>query len=158
MYNHAPDNYECPICIGVEGFENDATLIRQSDIVYKDNLVTAFIASYFIGKNEGHVIIVPNEHIENLYDLPEELAHAIFDLSKKIAVAVRESYHADGITIQQNNEPSGGQHAFHYHMHVFPRYKNDNIYSHMTSKKETTALQRVPFAHKIKTYLKQHYG
>lgn len=158
MYNHAPEEYHCPICIGVAGIESEETLIRQSDIVYKDDLVTAFIASFFIGKNEGHVIIVPNDHIENLYDLPEESAHAIIDLSKKVALAVRESYHADGITIQQNNEPAGGQHAFHYHMHVFPRYKNDGIYEHMLSKKSTTPLQRLPYATKIKTYLKQHYG
>lgn len=157
MYNHAPKEYECPICIGVGGIENDATLIRQSDIVYKDDFVMAFISSFFVGKNEGHVIIVPKEHFENLYDLPEKIAHAIVDLSKKVALAVRESYHADGVTIQQNNEPAGGQHAFHYHMHVFPRYKDDMIYQHMYAKKSTTALQRLPYATKLKTYFKQHY-
>jgi histidine triad (HIT) family protein len=154
MYNHAPQDYVCPICLGINGIENEQTLIRQSDIVLKNDFITAFISSFFIGQNNGHVVIVPNQHFENIYDIPLEDAHAIFDASQKIALALKEAYKCEGITILQNNEPAGNQHAFHYHMHVFPRYANDNLHENMMNKKLTTPEERLPFAEKLKEALK----
>jgi histidine triad (HIT) family protein len=45
MYNHIPEGYICPFCLIVEGIENEHLYTKQSDIVYKDEFVTAFIAS-----------------------------------------------------------------------------------------------------------------
>lgn len=150
MYNHAPQNYRCPICIGLEGKETDETLIRQTDFVYRDELVSAFISSFFIGNNPGHIIIVPNKHFENLYDLPAVYAHRVHDVATKISLALKKAYGAEGITTLQNNEPVGGQHAFHYHFHVFPRYENDELHKHMLEKKTTTPEERKGYADKVK--------
>jgi len=155
MHNHAPENYKCPICLAIEGIENSDTLIKQSDIVYKDELATVFIGSFSIGSNPPQPIIVPNKHFENLYDLPTEYARHIQDLAQKVALAVRENYPSEGVMIQQNNEPASGQHAFHYHMHIFPRYENDNIHQNMTTKKNTTPEQRQVFVEKLKTFFKK---
>lgn len=124
---NAPKDYVCPICLGVKGIENNDTLIRQPDIVYKDEAVTILVNSFFMPSNEGHVIVVPNGHYENIYDLPSETGHKIFDVAQKMAKAMKQAYSADGITIRQNNEPAGDQHAFHYHLHVFPRYTGDKF-------------------------------
>lgn len=155
MFNHAPKNYICPICVGVEGIEDENTLIRQQDIVYKDNLVMVFIGSYFVGRNDGHLIVVPNSHFENFYDLPDNVGAHLFKIAKKMAIVMRKTYNCDGVTTQQNNEPNGGQHAFHYHLHLFPRYENDQIYSYMSAgkKRETTPEERLLFAEKIKKTL-----
>jgi hypothetical protein len=53
------------------------------------------------------------------------MAIEFFDVAQKIALAMKEAYKCDGITTQQNNEPAGDQHAFHFHFHIFPRYKDD---------------------------------
>lgn len=153
MFNHAPNNYKCPICIAFEGKENDDTLIRQSDIIYKDELITAFISSFFIGKNLGHIIIAPNEHFENIYDLPIHYSSRITEIAQKISIAIKKAYSADGITTLQNNEPAGNQHAFHYHFHVFPRYEDDDLYRNMMDKKSTTSEQRKSYADKLKAEL-----
>lgn len=152
MYKHASENYVCPICLGVKGVENDATLIRQSDIVFKDNLVTAFISSFFIGDNSGHVVIVPNKHFEAIFDLSNNYLVRIHEISKKVAIAIKEEYGAGGITILQNNEPAGDQHAFHYHLHVFPRYKDDQLHKNMEDKKSTSVEDRLPYAEKLRKY------
>jgi histidine triad (HIT) family protein len=100
--------------------------MKQTDIVYKDDLVTAFVNSFFSGhNNDGFVIVVPNEHFENIYSLPATYGHRIFEVAQKIAIAMKLSYGCDGITTRQNNEPEGDQHAFHFHFHVWPRYKDD---------------------------------
>lgn len=153
MYNHAPKDYKCPICSGIKGIKNENTFIRQSDIVYNDDLITALISSFFIGNNPGHVIIVPNEHFENIFDLPDNYSSRIQELAKKVARALKISHKAEGITTLQNNEPAGNQHAFHYHLHVFPRFKNDDLHKNMMNKKSTTPEERFPFAEKIKAAL-----
>ena len=153
MYNHAPSDYICPICLGVQGIESKDTLIRQSDIVYRDDKVMTFVASYFIGNNPGHFIVVPLEHYENHYELPDEIGAHVFAVSKKIAIVMKTVYQCGGVTTLQNNEPIGGQHAFHYHLHLFPRYENDELHAHMMNKRKTTAKERLPYVQKIKASL-----
>lgn len=133
--------------------ENDQTLIRQSDIVWKDEMAMVFVASYFIGRNDGHLIVVLNEHFENIYDLPDELGAHVFALARKFATVMREVYGCEGVMMQQNNEPASGQHAFHYHMHLFPRYEGDEIHAFMGKKRVTVAEERLPFAEKIRRHL-----
>ncbi|MFA5926277.1 MAG: HIT family protein [Parcubacteria group bacterium] len=154
MHNHAEPGYQCPICLGVRKIENKDTLIKKSDIVFQNKLVTAFVASFFVGRNAGHLIIVPNRHFENIYDLPEEYGKEIFRMSKKLALAAKKAYLCDGITIMQNNEPGGDQHAFHYHLHIFPRYEKDDFSSNMNNKKLTDFRVRRSYAEKIKRKLK----
>ncbi|HBI34442.1 MAG TPA: diadenosine tetraphosphate hydrolase [Candidatus Moranbacteria bacterium] len=153
MYNHAPENYNCPICLGVNGIESDATMLKQADIVYKDDLVCAFVNSKFVGNNPGHVIVVPNEHFENLYDMPEDVLSRAISVSKKIAIAMKKARNCDGVMIQQNNEPASNQHAFHYHMHVFPRFDGDEIYQHMNSARVSDPQERIAYAEELKKYL-----
>ncbi len=155
MHNHAPQEYKCPICIALGGIENEDTLIRQSDLVYKDNLTTAFISSFFIGQNYGHVVIVPNKHFENIYEIPNNYSARIMEVAQKISLAMKKTYPCDGITTLQNNEPAGGQHAFHYHFHIFPRYEKDNLHKNMVDKKSTTPEQRKPYADKLIPELKK---
>lgn len=127
MQSHAPKNYICPICIGLKtpGVKN--TMFQKGDFIFSNEHITAIINSFFVGVNKGHVIVIPNNHYENIYDIPEKIGHEVFSASQKIAKAMKKAYQCDGITIRQNNEPASDQHAFHYHMHIFPRYKNDNF-------------------------------
>lgn len=153
MFNHAPQDYKCPICLGVKGVENDDTMLRQADLVYKDNFVSVFMNAFFIDGNEGHLIVVPNKHFENLYELDSEYGHKIMETSQKMAIAVKKAYGCDGITIRQNNEPASGQHAFHYHMHIFPRYDNDKFDENVSHKRATTPEERLEYIQKIKSKL-----
>lgn len=153
MYNHTDPDYICPLCLAVQGVENDKTLVRASDVVYKDDKVMAFITSFFIGNNKGHVVIIPNEHFENIYDLPSDLGAHIFEVAQKMAKALKTAYGCTGITTLQCNEPDGGQHAFHYHFHVFPRYKDDGWASNVP-KTNTTPEERKEYAEKVKQALR----
>lgn len=154
MYNHAPENYKCPICLGVNGVESEDTLLKQEDLVYKDDLVSVFINSFWVDTAKGHVIVVPNQHYENLYDMPTYVGHRIFEVTQKIAIAMKDSYKCDGITTRQNNEPAGNQHAFHYHQHVYPRYDGDSYNENMTQKSIlSTPEERLEYSRKLKDTL-----
>ena len=155
MYNHAPENYKCPICLGVNGIESEATMLKQADIIYKDDHVCAFVNSKFVGNNPGHVIVVPNGHFENLYDMTEEVLSRVIIMSKKIAIAMKKARNCDGVMIQQNNEPASNQHAFHYHMHIFPRFDGDEIYQFMNNARVSDPQERIAYAEELRKFLTQ---
>lgn len=129
MYNHSPENYPCPFCLLIEGTENEHVHSVQSDIVYHDQVVTALVSSHQWPNNLGNVIVVPNEHFENIYDLPLKYAQDIQRVAKLLAIAMKNVYACAGISTRQHNEPAGSQDVWHYHLHVTPRYQKDNYYS-----------------------------
>ena len=150
MHNHAPADYRCPICLAIEGVENDDTWIKQQDIFYRDDLVVGLISSKFIKGNEGHALIVPKRHFENLYDLPDEYAHRIMEVAKRVAIKLKEVRKCDGVTIVQNNEPAGDQHAFHYHLHVIPRFTGDNYHEEIWKAAKSAPEERNQYSQLMK--------
>lgn len=150
MFNHAAADYRCPICLAIQGTENKDTWIKQTDIFYRDDLVMGFISSKFVKGNEGHPLIVPIKHFENLYDLPIEVGHRISELAQKVAVALKQARNCDGVTVLQNNEPAGDQHAFHYHLHLFPRFEGDHFHQELMRSHVSEAAERVDFANDLR--------
>jgi histidine triad (HIT) family protein len=150
MYNHAPENYKCALCLAVQGREEEPSLVKKDDIFYQDDAITAFVSSYIYSNSPGHVVIIPNMHQENLYDLGVEKGHKIMDFSREVAIALKKVLDADGTSVQQHNEPAGNQHVFHYHMHVFPRFENDELYSGMSKKRLATDDEKKKLADKLK--------
>jgi histidine triad (HIT) family protein len=152
MYNHAPENYVCPLCLLASGTLLESSFSQQSDIVFQDEFVTAFIGSHQWPRNLGHVIIIPNEHFENIYDLPLRLATKIHECARTISLALKAAYHCDGTSTRQHNEPAGNQEVWHYHLHVFPRYAGDELYA--SRRQFVPAAERAEYAHRLRMQLK----
>src|SRR5262245_37497164 len=127
MYNHEPKDYICSYCQIARGEEREES-DQRGGVIFRNELITAFIARHWWRSNPGHVIVIPNQHAENIYDIPEEIGHGIFDFSKQAAIALKQTYKCDGTSLRQHNEPAGNQHIWHYHLHIFPRYEGDNLY------------------------------
>lgn len=150
MYNHAPAHYLCPFCLLGQGNESIPNQLKRSDIVFQDSDVTAFMATRKYPGNQGHVLIIPNEHFENVYDLPLALASKIHALGRDVALAMKSEYECDGILLRQHNEPAGDQNIWHYHLHVIPRYENDAF--HRAQKIPFEASERATYAQKLKNW------
>lgn len=146
MYNHEPADYACPFCRLVAGGQDERRLNTQDDVVRRTGTATAFISPRWWPNNHGHVLVVPDAHHENLYDLPPPHGHAVHDLVRDVAIAMRHAYRCDGISVRQHNEPDGNQDAWHYHVHVFPRYTGDDLYASRPYAEFVTADQRRPYA------------
>lgn len=74
---------------------------------------------------KGHALILPKEHADNLYELPDETAGKVLVLAKKLATHMTQKLGCDGFNVVQNNGTVAGQTVFHFHMHLIPRYKED---------------------------------
>ena len=87
--------------------------------VYEDGHVFAFLD--IMPRVPGHTLVIPKAAARNILDIkPDDYAHVARG-SHRIAAAAMKAFKADGITVQQFNEPAGGQVVFHLHMHIIPR-------------------------------------
>ena len=77
--------------------------------------------------SKGHALILPKEHYANLYELDDALAAKALVLAKKMITKLTDILGCEGYNILQNNGPAAGQTVFHFHMHLVPRYKDDNV-------------------------------
>ena len=153
MYNHAPPHYHCPFCTIAAGLEADFCYTKADDVVLRTAFVTGFISSHWWPRNAGHLILIPNTHHENIYDLPDDLGAQRFRASRRVALALKEAYGSDGVSTRQHNEPAGNQDVWHFHLHVFPRYLDDGLYLRSAERFLTTTSQRRPYAEKLRRAL-----
>lgn len=77
--------------------------------------------------SKGHALVIPKEHYKNLFELDESIASKALVIAKKVATELSTELDCDGFNLLQNNEEIAGQTFFHFHIHLIPRYKNDNV-------------------------------
>jgi histidine triad (HIT) family protein len=153
-FNHEPQDYPCPFCIVIAGQYNEHT--TKDDIVYQNEFAIAKIAPKWWVNNPGHVLVVPNKHYENIYDIPADVLAEVYKVVQKVAIAIRSTYGCDGTSTRQHNEPAGNQDVWHLHVHVFPRYEGDQLYQNHDKKSFVDAAARAPYAQKLQAYFAKH--
>ena len=116
--SHEPAGYRCPFCAIAAGAEAEFT-------AYRDDHVLVQISLHWNPVHPGKALVIPLAHHENVYTLPDDLAGRIAAVVRRVAIAMRTGYPADGVTVLQNNEPAGDQDVWHIHTHVIPRYDGD---------------------------------
>ena len=75
---------------------------------------------------KGHTLILPKDHYDNIFSMPEDVVAKAFVLAKKTAARLKEATGCDGINVLQNNGLAAGQTVFHFHIHLIPRYDEDH--------------------------------
>ena len=106
--------------------------------VYEDDRALAFLD--IMPRAPGHTLVLPKSPARNLLDVdPGDLAH-VMQVAQKIAKAAVAVFGADGITMQQFNEPAGGQVVFHLHVHVIPRKEGAALKPPASVKEEPAVL------------------
>ena len=76
---------------------------------------------------KGHALILPKQHYANLYELDDSVASKVLVLAKKVITKMTDILGCDGYNIVQNNGEAAGQTVFHFHMHLIPRSKGDEV-------------------------------
>jgi histidine triad (HIT) family protein len=155
MYNHAPEDYRCPLCAIANDEIEKGPLFSPADLVHSSQYVYAMISAFQWPNNPGNVVVIPKAHYENIYDLPAELAQWIHGTAQQIALAMKVAWKCDGVSTRQHNEPAGNQDTWHYHMHVTPRFHGDNLYREYASGKALMpADERAKYANELIPFMK----
>ena len=95
--------------------------VIPTNMIYEDDDFAVIMDADPVSR--GHALIIPKEHADNLWELPEETASKLIPLAKKIGSRMKDVLSFDGFNILQNNGETAGQSVFHFHMHLIPRYE-----------------------------------
>ncbi len=76
---------------------------------------------------KGHILIIPQKHVKDIYDLDPDSAGRLFALATRFSSIIKRTFGNDGLNIIQNTGKVAGQSVFHYHLHMIPRYENDHV-------------------------------
>lgn len=107
---------DCIFCKIVKGEIPSRTVYEDDKIKIIMNINPA---------TNGHLLVIPKEHMINIFDTSDEIIiHSIKLIREKIYPLLKEKLNCEGLTIAQNNEL--GQEIKHYHIHLIPRYPEDN--------------------------------
>jgi histidine triad (HIT) family protein len=120
-----------------------------ANIVYEDDSTLGFLSTG--PTNPGHTLVIPKDHVENVYAMDEQHYEPVMRTVKKMAVAVKQGMSADGINVHMNNDGPAGQVIFHAHIHIIPRFIGDGL-THWPGK-EYKAGEAETAAEKIKSAL-----
>lgn len=103
-------------CVFCDGIEKDRVLFETRKWI-------AMYDKYPVSK--GHVLLIPKEHYETFFDLPEQLTNSIQYWIKHIKTILDDKYHPSGYNIGVNCGKCAGQTVMHCHIHIIPRYDGD---------------------------------
>ena len=107
--------------------------------VYEDDHVLAFLD--IMPRTPGHTLVIPKKPARNIFDVKVEDYLHVARATHKIAAAAKKAFNADGLTIQQFNEPAGGQVVFHLHVHVMPRHDGIALLPPASRKEDVKVLE-----------------
>jgi len=96
--------------------------------VYEDEHTLAFMD--VMPQADGHTLVIPKAASRNLLDADPAQLGALMASVQKVANGVRKAFEAEGVLIQQFNEPAAGQTVFHLHFHVLPRHPGVPLRAH----------------------------
>ncbi len=91
--------------------------------VFEDEKTVAFMDINPV--NDGHLLVIPKSHAENLFDLSEDDLKAVASAVQQVARAVKAALNPDGMNLLQANGRAAFQSVPHFHIHVVPRWEND---------------------------------
>ena len=94
-------------------------------VVYDDERSMAFLDAYPV--SEGHTLIIPKAHYENICDIPQDLLAHVMKKAKELVKRYQEIFHPVGFNLIQSNGKAAQQTVFHFHLHIIPRYENDGL-------------------------------
>ena len=106
--------------------------------VFEDNKVFAFLD--IMPRCPGHTLVIPKNPARTIVDIAADDLIEVMKATQRIARAALQVFAADGITIQQFNEPAGGQVIFHLHVHVLPRKNGVALKPPLSFKEEPAVL------------------
>ena len=109
---------DCTFCSIIEG-------TTPSWGVAEDDVAVAFLD---IGQaTPGHTLVVPRTHAADIWELSEDDAAMVMRSVHRVAAMLRRALRPLGMNVIQSNGGAAGQEVFHYHVHLVPRYGDDDL-------------------------------
>jgi len=97
---------------------------KENLFVYRGRLNYVVLNLY--PYTNGHVMVVPYEHVDTLAGAHPETAAEMMELAQRTEAIIRDLYRPAGLNIGMNlGECAGAGVAGHIHLHMLPRWTGD---------------------------------
>ncbi|MBX4175971.1 HIT family protein [Streptomyces geysiriensis] len=116
--NSGDSEAPCPFCEIVEG----RTL---ADRIYETSEVLAFLP--LAPATTGHTLIIPKQHITDLWHSDEDSLMPVMAASLLVAQALKRAFSPDGLNLINSAGSAATQTVFHLHVHLVPRWNDDQM-------------------------------
>jgi len=98
----------------------------EASFVYRDDRVSAFLDIGAV--TSGHTLVIPNDHLPSLADIPDDLGAHLYVVASRVAAALRQSgLPCEGVNLFLADGEAAFQEVFHAHFHVFARTTDDGF-------------------------------
>ncbi|MEG0095335.1 MAG: HIT family protein [Erysipelotrichaceae bacterium] len=114
-----------------------------SNILYEDEDVIAFLDISQVTK--GHTLVLPKKHTENFNSVDSEILAKMIQVAQTLSIHLVKTLDAAGMNILSNMNEVAGQSVPHFHIHLIPRYREDDsiqIVFHESEAQDLPALQK----------------
>ena len=109
--------------------------------IYEDEDVLAILD--ISQATKGHTLVLPKKHYSNLLEIEDYEYLKVMNKVKDIAKAIEKAYNPDGFNILNNCNEAAGQTVMHFHVHIIPRYKNDDLEIKFVDHSNTSNLDEI---------------
>jgi histidine triad (HIT) family protein len=92
----------------------------QAEVVHQDEDAVAFLDKHPAAR--GHVMVVPRRHAASLLELDDAAVAGLFRAVKAVMRKVNDALRPLAMNVGWNHGKDAGQHVFHLHVHVLPRF------------------------------------
>lgn len=93
-------------------------------IIYEDDICVAFLD--LSQTTNGHTLVIPKKHFKNFLEVDDDTLAHIIKVTKDIANKIVTKLNANGVNILTNANEVAGQTVMHFHLHIIPRYDNND--------------------------------
>lgn len=118
--------------------------------LYEDDDVLAFLDISQVTK--GHTLVIPKKHYDNFLTCPKTLMNKVMAVAQRIGQVSIKIFGARGVNILTNCYEAAGQTVKHFHVHVIPRYKEEDGFM-VEMKDNSSGLNLPALAEQIKINL-----
>lgn len=92
--------------------------------VYENDHFLAFLDISQV--TPGHTLVIPKKHARNLLEMTPDETAALFNIVSRVTKKVESATQPQGMNIISNMEEIAGQSVFHTHVHILPRYSQED--------------------------------
>ena len=92
--------------------------------VYEDDHFLAFLDISQV--TPGHTLVIPKKHARNLLEMTPDETADLFNIVSRVTKKVESATQPQGMNIISNMEEIAGQSVFHTHVHILPRYSQED--------------------------------
>ncbi len=95
-----------------------------TNTIYEDDLFRVIMDAS--PATRGHALVLPKDHYADIYEIDPEVLGKAIQVGQKVIKHATKVLGCDGYNLLQNNGEAAGQTVFHYHLHLIPRYADNN--------------------------------